>query len=431
MLSKDQAREVVRRLTQWGTVEELAKRLDPVSEKARPLPPDVPHPSDWSAEARELRVRAVEAQGIEIPHLAGRAEAAEPDSLRGNIEQYIGMTQVPTGLIGPLRVNGVHAHGDYFVPLATTEGALVASYHRGARLASMAGGISALVTTEHVQRAPGFVFRSMAEAAHFAAWATERFDRFREVAGTRTAHGKLLDLLTHVEANHVYLILAFHCGDASGQNMATFCAAAICEEILATTPVKPQSWYLEANMSGDKKATVLSFLHTRGRHVMAEVTLPRRLIQRALHTTPERMAEYWRMSFVGGAQSGSIGVSGHIANGLAALFLACGQDVACVSEASVGVTRLELNEAGDLYCGLTLPNLIVGTVGGGTRLPTQRECLRILHCEGSQEGKELGAKFAEIGAAVALAGEISIVGAISAGQFSSAHESLGRPAASE
>ena len=161
---------------------------------------------------------------------------------------------------------------------------------------------------------------------------------------------------------------------------------------------------------------------------MAEVTLPRKLVQRGLHTTPERMAEYWRMSFVGGAQSGSIGVSGHIANGLAALFLACGQDVACVSEASVGVTRLELTEAGDLYCGLTLPNLIVGTVGGGTRLPTQRECLRILHCEGSEPGKEMAAKFAEIGAAVALAGEISIVGAICAGQFSRAHENLGRPA---
>lgn len=427
-ISKDQAREVVRRLSRWGSIEELAQRLRPVSEQARPLPPDVPHPSDWSAEAHALRVRALEAQGIEIPHLAGRAEAIAPESLRGNIEQFVGMTQVPTGLIGPLRVNGVHAHGDYYVPLATTEGALVASYHRGARLASMAGGIAALVTTEQVQRAPGFVFPGIAEASHFAAWATDHFERFREVAATRTQHGKLIDLLAHVEANHVYLIFAFHTGDAAGQNMVTFCTAAICDEILATTPVAPLSWYLEANMSGDKKATVLSFLHTRGRHVMAEVTLPRKLVQRGLHTTPERMAEYWSMSFVGGAQSGSIGVSGHIANGIAALFLACGQDVACVSEASVGVTRLERTEAGDLYCGLTLPNLIVGTVGGGTRLPTQRECLRILHCEGSAPGKETAAKFAEIGAAAALAGEISIVGAICAGQFSRAHENLGRPA---
>src|SRR5262245_3725207 len=426
-ISKEQALEVMRRLTQWGTIEELKQRLAPVPEEVRPVPHGVPHPGDWSAEGRDARVQSVEAQGFEIPHLAGRAPAIDPESLRGNIEHYVGMTQVPTGIIGPLRVNGVHAHGDYFVPLATTEGALVASYHRGARLATRAGGVSALVTTEQVQRAPGFVFSSLADASHFAAWAIERFERFREVAATRTSHGRLMDLLAHVETNHVYLIFAYHTGDASGQNMATFCTAAICEEILATSPVKPKTWFLEANMSGDKKATVLGFLYTRGRHVLAEVQLPRKLVVRGLHTTPERMAEYWRMSFVGGAQTGSIGVSGHIANGLTAMFLACGQDVACVSEASVGITRLEMTESGDLYCGLKLPNLIVGTVGGGTRLPTQRECLRIMHCEGSMEGKDMAAKFAEICAAVALAGEISIVGALCAGDFSEAHEDLGRP----
>jgi hydroxymethylglutaryl-CoA reductase (NADPH) len=387
----------------------------------------VPRPSDWSAEARAQRIAMLESRGVELPHLAGRAAEIEPASLEGSIEQYIGMTQIPTGVIGPLRVNGVHAHGDYHVPLATTEGTLVASYHRGARIASRAGGISALVTTEQVQRAPGFVFASLADAAVFAAWATTEFERFRDIAATRTSHGQLIDLLAHIEANHVYLIFAYHTGDASGQNMVTFCTAAICESILETSPVRPVSWFLESNMSGDKKATVLSFLHTRGRHVLAEVTVPRKLVEKGLHTTPERMAEYWRMSFVGGSQSGSIGVSGHIANGIAALFLACGQDVACVSEASVGITRLELTAGGDLYCGITLPNLIVGTVGGGTRMPTARECLRILRCEGAVEGKEQAAKLAEICAAVALAGEISIVGAICAGHFSSAHERLGRP----
>src|SRR5439155_16990161 len=178
------------------------------------------------------------------------------------------------------------------------------------------------------------------------------------------------------ESNHVYLIFAYHTGDAAGQNMVTFCTSAICDGSLATTPIRPVSWFLEANMSGDKKATVLSFLHTRGRHVMAEVTLPRKLVERGLHTTPERMSEYWRMSFVGGSQTGSIGVSGHVANGIAALFLACGQDLACVSECSI------------------------------------------------QDGEQ-AAKLAEICAAVALAGEISIVGAICAGDFARAHERLG------
>jgi hydroxymethylglutaryl-CoA reductase (NADPH) len=403
-------------------LEALRGRLAPVSIEQKPAPPDVPRPSDWSAEARDQRVAFVESRGVEIPHLTGRAQPVDPATLRGNIEQFIGMTQVPTGLIGPLRVNGFHAHGDYYVPLATSEGSLVASYHRGARLLTRAGGVAALTTTEQVQRAPGFAFHSIAEAAQFAAWATMQFERFQQIAGTRTSHGRLLDVLTHVEANYVYLIFQYHTGDAAGQNMVTFCTDAICQEILATTPFQPRYWFLESNMSGDKKATVLSFLHTRGRNVMAEVVLPRELVSRGLHTSPERMVDYWRMSFVGGAQSGSIGVSGHIANGLAALFLACGQDVACVSEASVGVTRMELTSGGDLYCGITLPNLIVGTVGGGTRMPTAQECLRIVHCEGPGKAE----KFAEIGTATALAGEVSIVGALCAGHFARAHEELGR-----
>jgi len=426
-VSKDQARAVIDRLLQLGSFDALTHRLAPISESKRPIPPNVPRPRDWSAQARLERIAFLEQNGADLPYLAGRAPDVDPETLRGNIEMYIGMSQVPTGVIGPLRVNGVRAHGDYYVPLATSEGTLVASYHRGARLATLAGGISALVTTEQVQRAPGFAFANLADAAVFAAWTTSEFERFREVAATCTSHGKLIDLLAHVEANHVYLIFAFHTGDAAGQNMVTFCTEAICKAILETTPVMPTSWFLEANMSGDKKGTVLSFLQTRGRHVMAEVTLPRKLVEKGLHTTPEKMAEYWRMSFVGGSQTGSIGVSGHIANGIAALFIACGQDAGCVSEASVGITRLELTEGGDLYCAVTLPNLIVGTLGGGTRLPTAQECLRILRCEGTIEGKEQSAKFAEICAAVVLAGEISIVGAICAGEFASAHERLGRP----
>jgi hydroxymethylglutaryl-CoA reductase (NADPH) len=286
-----------------------------------------------------------------------------------------------------------------------------------------------MVTAEQVQRAPGFVLPTIADAAVFAAWATSNFEKFREIASTRTSHGRLLEMDAHLEGNHVYLIFSYHTGDAAGQNMVTLCTEAICEVILVQTPVKPTRWFLEANMSGDKKATVLSFLGTRGRHVVTEVTVPRKLVARGLHTTPELMAQYWSMSFVGGAVTGSIGVGGHVANGIAALFTACGQDIACVSESSLGITRLELTSQGDLHCTLTLPNLIVGTVGGGTRMPTARECLRIMRCEGSVSGKEQSAKFAEICAAVCLAGELSIVGALCAGDFASAHRRLGRPRA--
>jgi hydroxymethylglutaryl-CoA reductase (NADPH) len=217
-ISKDQARQIIERLSQGAPLEALGPRLAPISEEQRPFPPDVPRPMDWSEEARHLRVEMVErVREVKLPHLTGQRPAPDPESLRGSIEQQIGMVQLPVGLIGPLRVAGFHAHGDYYVPLATTEGALVASYHRGARLVTRAGGAAAITTTEQVQRAPGFAFATLAEAAHFAAWSTGRFEIFQAVAKAKSKHGRLTDLKAHVEANHVYLIFDFHTGDASGR----------------------------------------------------------------------------------------------------------------------------------------------------------------------------------------------------------------------
>jgi hydroxymethylglutaryl-CoA reductase (NADPH) len=403
---------------------EVKRLLTPVSPEERPLPSRVPARTDWSARGVEERLEFLRALGHGVDHLAGTAPRPDPESLMGNIEHCIGMAQVPIGLIGPLRISGVHTQDDVYVPLATSEGALVASYDRGARLITRAGGAVCLLTQEQVQRAPAFAFANVADAVHFAVWAVDQEERFREVTAASSRHGRLLDMMTHVEGNHVYLIFAFHTADAAGQNMVTFCTAAICRDIVERTPVQPEFWFLESNLSGDKKATAMSFLQTRGRNVTAEVLLPRRLVERGLRTTPERMVDFWRISFVAGVQAGSIGVSGHIANGLAALFLACGQDIACVSEASVGTTRMEVREGG-LYCALTLPNLIIGSVGGGTRLPTARECLGILGCVG--DGK--AGRLAEICAGTVLAGEISIVGALCANEFDQAHMRLGRQGA--
>ncbi|MDQ3557372.1 MAG: hydroxymethylglutaryl-CoA reductase [Gemmatimonadota bacterium] len=381
----------------------------------------MPRRTAWSAEALEERVAFLAERGADLPHLTGASPLPDPAELRGNIEHFVGMTQIPTGLIGPLRIRGTHASGDFYVPLATSEGALVASYDRGARLISQAGGAVCLTTAAQLQRAPGFVFASVGEAARFALWAAGQTELFRAAVAGCTAYGRLLDVAIQVEANRVYVVCSFHTGDAAGQNMVTFCTAAICEDILARTPVAPEHWLLESNLSGDKKARTLSLMHPRGRQVSAETVLPAALVRRFLRTTPERMCDAWRMGFVAGVQSGAIGGGGHIANGIAALFMACGQDVACVSEAAVGIMRMEMRGP-DLGCTVTLPNLIVGTVGGGTRLPTARECLRILGCEG-----EGGAgRFAEICAATVLGGEISIVGAMSAGEFASAHRRLGR-----
>jgi hydroxymethylglutaryl-CoA reductase (NADPH) len=204
--------------------------------------------------------------------------------------------------------------------------------------------------------------------------------------------------------------------------MVTIATAAIVKHIVEHCPYKPKYCFIEANHSGDKKASSQSYQRVRGKKVTAELTLPRALVEKILHTTPRMMVDYWRMSAIGGVLSGTMGVQGHYANGLAALYIACGQDAACVSESAVGVTRMELTDPGDLYVAVTLPNLIVGTVGGGTGLPTQRACLELMGLAGAGHARAL----AEVAAALCLAGELSIIGALCAGHFARAHQMLAR-----
>jgi len=339
-----------------------------------------------------------------------------------NVENYIGTLRLPVGVIGPLRVNGIFAKGDFYVPLATSEAALVASYGRGARLISSVGGATTGTLAEGVHRSPGFAFASTTEAGLFVAWVCASYDMLKEAAEKTTRHGKLVELSPHVEGDHVYLVCSYTTGDAAGQNMVTIATEAVCAAILEHSPVKPLYWFVEANFSGDKKASAMSFVGVRGRKVTASVELPGEEIAKQLHTTPRRMEEYWRMSALGGVMSGSIGVQGHYANGLAALYLATGQDAACVAESAVGVTRMELRDGDRLFVSVTLPNIIAGTVGGGTGLPTQSAGLNIMGLKGAGKARVFG----EVCAAVCLAGELSIIGALCAHEFASAHKNLAR-----
>ncbi len=395
----------------------------PVLPEQLPLPPAVPETRSWSTEATKARQGFLERQhGLHLPHLTDGAMKEDHTVFKGNIENFIGMTQVPTGIIGPLRINGPDAKGDFYVPLATTEGALIASYNRGAAVVSRAGGVTSVCMTEAVQRSPCFRFRTFGDAGLFLLWVMRNIDSFHDIVPTVSSHAKLEDIRPNVDGNQITLVFEYTTGDAAGQNMVTLCTDAICQYIIRQAPMKPISWFIEGNLSGDKKATALSFISVRGRKVTAEARIPRRLVEEMLHATPEQMMEYWKMSMTNGVQSGSIGVNGHFANGLAAIFLACGQDVACVSEASVGITRFDITPEDDLYICVTLPNLIVGTVGGGTGLPTQRECLELLGCYGTGTAR----KFAEICAATILCGELSIVAAIAVGDFAKAHAIYGR-----
>ncbi len=413
------ARNFLDRLFRGQSKEQLLQRLEPHAEDPAQRVPGGAHITPEIVERRWRRIAAP--PGVRET-LLDSFDAEQMDCYSRNIENFIGMTRLPLGLAGPLRVNGLFAKGDYYVPLATTEAALVASYHRGACLLSQAGGCSAMLVAEGVSRSPGFAFDNAREAGLFAAWVVEHLEEIRTAAQATTRHGTLEDLRITIEGNHIYLLLEFRTGDASGQNMATIATEAACALIMERTPVKPKYFFVEANMSGDKKASAQSFLSVRGKKVTAEAVLTAELVEQTLHTTPGRMCDYWRMSAMGGVLSGTIGVQGHYANGLAALYIACGQDAACIAESAVGVTRFEVRTDGALYASVTLPNLMVGTVGGGTALPSQRACLELMGLQGDGRARAL----AEVCAGVALAGELSIIGALAAGEFTRAHRKLAR-----
>jgi len=407
------------RLLQDHTADELRERLKPKTQEPALR---VSRDPQMSADAVERRWQPFAAQPESRAALLDPQTLEQMECYQHNIENFIGCVRLPVGVAGPLRVNGLFAQGDYYIPLATTEAALVASYSRGAQLISEAGGCTAMLLNEGMSRAPGFAFTTLEEAGVFIVWALSNLEQFKREAEGTTRHGQLIDMRITVEGNHVYLNFEFTTGDASGQNMVTIATEAICTYIQAHSPVLPRYSFIEANLSGDKKASAQSFLSVRGRKVTAEVILPTELIAHRLRTTPVQMVNYWRMSAIGGVLTGTLGVHGHYANGLAALYIACGQDAACVAESAVGVTRFEVTEQGELYAAVTLPNLTVGTVGGGTGLPSQRACLEIVGLAGP--GK--AAALAEVCAGLCLAGELSIIGALCAGEFAQAHRRLAR-----
>ena len=414
-----QASDYLAQLTRSRSLEALEQDL---ATKSTAPAPKIPGGARLTPEAIDRRWQVLAAGEETRANLLDLQTQEQMQQYERNIENFIGTVKLPIGLAGPLRVNGLFAQGDYYVPLATTEAALVASYSRGAKLISAVGGCTVMLLNEGVSRAPGFAFRNLEEVGKFMLWAIEQQATFKQIAESTTRHGKLTDMRITVEGNHVYLDFQFTTGDAAGQNMVTIATQAVCDYIRAQSPIAPQYAFVEANLSGDKKASAQSFLSVRGKKVTAEVTLPANLVQKRLRSTPEQMVNYWRMSAIGGTLSGTIGVQGHYANGLAALFIACGQDAACVAESAVGVTRFEVTETGALYAAVTLPNLIVGTVGGGTSLPSQRACLEILGLAGTGHAQA----FAEVCAALLLAGELSIIGALCSDEFARAHQRLAR-----
>ncbi len=342
--------------------------------KSHAQSPKIPHSPNIDIAVAKERLALTQLPTGEQDILLDKQTLDHANSFDHNIENFVGTIKVPIGLCGPLRINGVNAQGDFYVPLATTEAALVASYTRGAKLVSMSGGCTVAIVNEGVSRAPGFAFKTLRECGRFLHWVTENLGELKRQAESTSRYGQLMDIDFNVDGNNVYLILHYATGDAAGQNMVTIATQAVCTYIAKHSPIRPERHYVEANLSSDKKGSARTFQGVRGKKVTAEVVISKDLLMQSLHVNAFEMVDYWRMSAIGGVISGTIGIQGHFANGLAALYLACGQDVACVAESAVGITRMEIINHHDLYTSVSLPNIIVGTVGGGTALPSQKAC---------------------------------------------------------
>lgn len=367
----------------------------------------------------ERQKLARERNGTALDHVA--SYSLDPGTLPGNIENFIGVAQVPIGLAGPLLVNGEHAQGEFLVPLATTEGTLVASYSRGMKLTREAGGITTTVLDDKMQRAPVFSFESAREAKAFAAWLDEHFDEIAAAAQTTTRSGRLLEIQKFSVSKLLYTRFNYTTGDAAGQNMTGKGTFAACAWIKQNYPGELH-FLLEGQFATDKKTSVVNMLHTRGKRVVAEITLPAALVEEHMNVTTDKLWAARLRGQLGAFMSVTNNNGNHSANGITAVFIATGQDVANVAESSALYGFSELLPNGDLYTSVTLPSLIVATYGGGTGLATQRECLELLGCYGAGGVHKL----AEIIAATVLAGELSLGSAVVAEEWVEAHDNLGR-----
>ena len=345
----------------------------------------------------------------------------DPSLLPGNIENFIGVAQVPIGLAGPLLINGEHAQGEFYVPLATTEGTLVASYSRGMRLLTEAGGVRTTVIDDFMQRSPVFYLDNALEARNFGDWVNEHFEAIKAAAETTTSVGRLDHIGQYSIGPLRFLRFNYTTGDAAGQNMCGKATLAACQWIQANHPDHPE-YILSGNIDTDKKHSRINMLLTRGKRVVAEATIPNQLLQDLMGVDAQTVMRTRQASMAGAFLVGSSTNGAHAANGLTAMFIACGQDVANIAESHAGVSYLQLTPDGDLYWSFTLTSLIVATYGGGTGLPTQRQCLELLGCYGTGTVR----KFAEICAATVLAGETSLTSAVLAGDWVSSHDQLGR-----
>ena len=368
-------------------------------------------------EARKTWLK--EQAGHQVPDFA----LDDPENLKGLIENHVGFVGLPQSISGPLKIDGTYAQGDFYVPLCTVEGTLTISMTRGFYLTHRSGGIKTRHVKQELSRAPIFRFQEIEQALNFMEQVDEHYDEIKAAAESTTKHGKLLRIDKIPIHNRVILDFIYHTAEAAGQNMVTMSTDAACRYIVdKLSNGSPYKYYVESNYNADKNPAHRSLIKGRGHHVIASFQIPNRVLKKLLRVTADEIVEALVDKHLGSQMAGLLGMNLHVANALAALYLALGQDVACVAENAIGIATYE-KRGDDLYATLSMPSLTVGTVGGATRLNAQRANLELVGCAG---GEHSSRKLAEIICASALALEISLAGAIVSNEFAEAHAKFGR-----
>jgi len=377
---------------------------------------------DYSEKAIKTRQQFVTEQtGAELKHIS--SYSFDPHTTKGNCEHFIGVAQVPLGIAGPLIVNGEYAKGEFIIPMATSEGTLVASYNRGIKVVNLCGGAKCTVQRDAMQRAPVFEFEDARAARDFVDWIKANFKQIAQEAESTSTVARLQYIDPYLSNRFAFMRFNYSTGDAAGQNMVGRATFAACSWILETYKENPiKHFYLESNFATDKKASQVNIMRTRGKRVTAEITFKRDVLVQHMRVEPAALAHHYGIANIGSLMSGANNNGLHSANGITAMFIATGQDVANVAESSAALVYSELTKEGDLYFSITIPSLIIATYGGGVGLATQQESLKMLGCAGRDKVNKL----AEIIAGVVLAGEISLASAISSSDWVSSHEKYGR-----
>jgi len=374
--------------------------------------------NDYKLENIQERLKWIEKKtGTRLEHI--KNFTYNPQEAKGNIENLIGTVQIPLAISGPIKVNGDYAKKEYYVPMATTEGALVLNYHIGMVLCTEAGGVNVKILSDKIHISPSFLVENMQEGFVIIQFVENNFNKIKQECERTTEHGKLLEIEPILISKRVVLKFIFDTKDAQGLNMINKATEAGCKYIELHCGKK---YNLRSHYSSIKGASTSSYHCGQAKEIFADIIFPSKLLKKYFRISTGEIAKYYSNSALTALYSNRLGHNGHFANGITAIFIACGQDVADVSVSHIGVSTAELTENNDLYLSVKIPNLFVGTVGGGTGLEPQKECLKILNCYGTNKAK----KFAEIVASTVLAGEVSVIAALANGNYVNAHEFYGR-----